>query len=154
MKSDKPKGYWRITMPKGGRPPVFETPEILLDSVNEYFAFVEANPLKEAQLIKTKVDRDVEEVNTYALSKMRAMTIQGLCNFLGVSVETFYEYEKKEGFSEIITRARQVMYSQKLEGAAAGLLNPSIIARELGLTEKSETRVIQEQPLFDDTEED
>lgn len=150
MKSDKPKGYWRITMPLGGRPPAFENPQALLDGVNAYFAFVEANPLKEAQLIKVKVDRDTEEVNTYTLGKMRAMTIQGLCNFLDISVETFYEYEKKDGFSEIITRARQVMYSQKLEGAAAGMLNPSIIARELGLAEKSETKVIQEQPLFDD----
>ena len=141
--------YWRIRLTHG-KPKLFETPEALLEAVNSYFAFVEENPLKEAQLIKAKVDRDREDVKVYKLSKMRAMTIQGLCNFLGVSVESFYEYEKREGYSEIITRARQVMYSQKLEGAAAGMLNPSIIARELGLAEKSETRVIQEQPLFSD----
>jgi hypothetical protein len=153
MASKYEPGYWRIKMPLGGRPPAFENPEALLDEVNAYFKFVEENPLKEAQLIKTKVDRDTEEVNVYSLNKMRAMTIAGLCNFIGISIETFYDYEKKPGFFEVITRARQIMYSQKLEGAAAGMLNPSIIARELGLAEKSETRVIQEQPLFGDSEE-
>lgn len=149
MAAPKGNDYWRIRLTHG-RPKCFETPEALMEAINGYFQFVEENPLKEAQLIKTKVDRDVEEVKTYKLTKLRAMTVQGLCNFLGISVETFYDYGKQKDFSEVITRAKQVMYSQKLEGAAAGMLNPSIIARELGLSEKSETRVIQEQPLFSD----
>jgi hypothetical protein len=141
--------YWRIRLTHG-RPKCFETPEALMEEINAYFKFVEENPLKEAVLMKAKVDRDTEEVKIYKLSKLRAMTIQGLCNFLGISVETFYDYGKQKDFSEVITRAKQVMFSQKLEGAAAGMLNPSIIARELGLAEKSETKVIQEQPLFSD----
>ena len=39
---------------------------------------------------------------------------------------------------------------QQFEGAAAGFLNPNIIARKLGLTDKSEVKVSQEQPLFPD----
>lgn len=70
------------------------------------------------------------------LPKMRAMTIQGLCNFLQIGTSTWSDYKKKKDFSDIITRVEGIIYQQKLEGAAADMLNPNIIARELGLAEK------------------
>jgi cellobiose-specific phosphotransferase system component IIB len=47
-----------------------------------------------------------------------------------------------QGFSIIISRIIETIYVQKLTGAAAGLLNPNIIAREIGLAEKTENKNI------------
>jgi len=147
----KGNDYYRLRI-NVGAPRIFGNPEEFAEAINGYFEFVESNPLKEGQLMKAKVSRDEEQVKVYKLSKMRAMTIQGLCNYLGINVDTFYEYEKKAGFTEVATHARQIMFAQKFEGAAAGLLNSSIIARELGLVDKTEQKVIQDQPIFGDDE--
>lgn len=69
---------------------------------------------------------------------MRAMTISGLCLFLDITQETWWQYRQKEGFSEIVTRAEEVIRNQKFTGAAAELLNPNIIARDLGLRDKQD----------------
>jgi len=141
--------YWRLRSTHG-RPKIFETPEDLLAACNNYFEFVENNPLIEGVLQKVKTDQHTEKVKVYSLPKMRPMTIHGLCNYIDMSVETFHQYEKLSDFSEVCTRVRQIIYNQKFEGAAAGFFNHAIIARDLGLVEKSEKTVIQEQPLFTD----
>ena len=43
---------------------------------------------------------------------------------------------------------RQIIYTQKFEGSAAGLLNPNIIARDLGLNDKQELIVNYPQKIF------
>lgn len=144
--------YYRLRI-NVGAPRIFGNPEEFAEAINSYFEFVENNPLKEGQLMKAKINRDEEEVKVYKLSKLRAMSLQGLCSFLGINTDTFYEYEKKAGFTAIATHARQIMFAQKFEGAAAGLLNSSIIARELGLVDKTEQKVIQDQPIFGDDKE-
>ena len=73
--------------------------------------------------------------------KMRAMTIQGLCIFLDIARSTWDEYRKREGFSDIITRAESIIYEQKFTGAAAEMLNANIIARDLGLTDRQDMAV-------------
>lgn len=67
------------------------------------------------------------------LPKMRAMTISGLCIHLGISRQGWHEYRQKEDFSAICERVEDIIRDQKFSGAAADLLNPSIIARDLGL---------------------
>jgi hypothetical protein len=148
-----PKGneYYRNRI-RTGAPRKFKTPEDLAAAFNDYFEDVEANPLKESVLMKFKEGLS-ETVKVFKRPLPRAMTLQGFCAFTGLSMVTLYEYDKQEGYTNIIAQAREIMYGQKLEGAAAGLFNASIIARELGLTEKSEQKIIQEQPLFDDSDE-
>lgn len=43
-----------------------------------------------------------------------------------------------EGFSDVTSRAEDIIYDQKFSGAAADLLNANIIARDLGLKEQSQ----------------
>jgi hypothetical protein len=69
---------------------------------------------------------------------MRAMTIAGLCIFLDIDQTTWRDYGTKKDFSRVVTRAEEVIRSQKFAGAAADLLNANIIARDLGLTDKQE----------------
>ena len=70
---------------------------------------------------------------------MRAMTITGFCLFADISDTTWENYCKEKDFIAVTKWIKDVIYSQKFEGAAAGLLNSNIIARDLGLKEKTET---------------
>jgi hypothetical protein len=108
----------------------------------EYFDWIEANPLYEAQAFAYQGNVTLKE-----LPKMRAMTISSLCIFLDISSETWRSYREREDFVGITTRVDEIIRTQKFQGAAADLLNPNIIARELGLSEKSEITGANGTPL-------
>lgn len=129
-----PKGnrFWEARS-SHGRNPKFESPEALWSACNEYFAWVEENPLYE---VKAFAFQGV--VTQERIPKMRAMTISGLCLFLDIAESTWTAYRSKEDFSWVTSRAEKFIYEQKFSGAAADLLNANIIARDLGLKENSE----------------
>lgn len=124
--------FWKARS-SHGRDPIFKTPDALWEAASEYFAWVEANPLWEAKPFAFQGVVTVEPI-----SKMRAMTISGLCIFLDIDRTTWAAYAGREDFSRITTRVEEIIRTQKFEGAAAELLNSNIIARELGLADKSE----------------
>lgn len=129
-----PKGnqFWKARS-SHGRKPIFASPDDLWEACTEYFQWVEDNPLWEDKVTS------FQGVNTHEpLAKMRAMTISGLCIFLDVTRSTWDEYRKREGFSDIVTQVEEIIRDQKFSGAAADLLNANIIARDLGLADKSE----------------
>jgi hypothetical protein len=129
-----PKGnrFWEARS-SHGRNPIFGSPDELWSACAEYFDWIEDNPLYE-----TKAFAFQGAVTQEAIPKMRAMTIIGLCLFLDIDRSTWYALKSKEGFSDITTRAEEVIYNQKFSGAAADLLNANIIARDLGLKEQSQ----------------
>lgn len=129
-----PKGnrFWEARS-SHGRNPKFESPEALWDACCEYFAWVEANPLYESKAFAFQ-----GVVTQESIPKMRAMTVIGLCIFLDIARSTWYTFKSLEGFSDITTRAEEIIYYQKFSGAAADLLNANIIARDLGLKEQSQ----------------
>lgn len=130
-----PKGnqFWKVRS-SHGRKPIFAHPDELWSACVEYFEWVSKNPLYESQAFAYQGDVQIKEI-----PKMRAMTLAGLCIFLDIARSTWDEYRTKgDGFSEVSTRVDEVIRSQKFEGAAAGLLNASIIARDLGLADKNE----------------
>jgi hypothetical protein len=128
-----PKGnkYWHFRN-KHGRDFKY-TPELLWDEAINYFDWVEKNPLKEQkgfafQGVVTKAE----------FNKMRAMTIAGFCLFADISIQTWENYGKNQDFIDVTTQISNIIRTQKFEGAAAELLNPNIIARDLNLVERSE----------------
>ena len=133
-KGGAPKGneFWRMRS-SHGRKPIFKKPEDLLEACFEYFQWVHDNPLMASEVVKYQGEAKLTQV-----PKMRAMTIGGLCIFLDITFETWTQYRKKEGFSEVSTRVEEIIRTQKFEGAAADLLNHAIIARDLGLADKQE----------------
>lgn len=145
---------------KDGRDKIFETPIDMMEAINEYFTWCQINPLMEAQVIKGRSveedEKDGEVVKVIKnheiveLPKMRPFTLEGLCNFIDIGISTFKDYEKREDFSWVTTRARQIIDNQQFEGAASGFLNPNIIARKLGLSDKQDHTIKSEQPLFPD----
>lgn len=116
-----------------GRKPIFPDAETLWDAACEYFEWVEANPLYSAEAFAYQGVVTVEPI-----AKMRAMTVAGLCIFLDISQQAWGEYRDRDGFGEVTSRVDEIIRTQKFEGASAGLLNANIIARDLGLADKTE----------------
>lgn len=131
--------FWKLRS-KHGRDKIFQTPEILWEAACEYFEWCDNNPLKKTEAKSVSGGKEPGSIETVELPLMMAYTLHGLCIYLGVNTKYFNDFEaaKHEGFSEVITRIREVIYTQKFTGAAAGLLNQNIIARDLGLTDKKE----------------
>lgn len=129
-----PKGnrFWEARS-SHGRKPIFESPEHLWEACCEYFTWVDDNPLYE-----TKAFAYQGEVTQEAIPKMRAMTISGLCIFLDIGMTTWEQYRTREDFKGIVAMVERIIRNQKFTGAAADLLNSNIIARDLGLAERSE----------------
>lgn len=127
-----PKGneYYKIRL-KDGRDTIYK-PDELLEKSNEYFQWCVDNPLKEEQLFHYQ-----GTVVKGEASKMRPFTLEGFCNFASISVNTFKNYESSKDFLTVTTRVRQVIENQQFEGAASGFLNANIIARKLGLADKT-----------------
>lgn len=133
-----PKGnqFWKLAK-NIGAPKAFKSPEELWEKATEYFQWCDDNPLYEIKAFNGK-----DDIKTVSLPKMRAYTLKHLCLFLGVNEVYFNQFneEKNQEYSKIITRIRDIIYTQKFQGAAADLLNPNIIARELGLAEKNDNK--------------
>ena len=136
-----PKGnqFWLLRS-KHGRDKIFSSPDVLWDAACEYFQWCEDNPLIE-------LDFRGKDAVPVELPKMRAFIWSGLELFLGVgSLREYKTNPEYNDFSHVITRIEQVMYNQKFTGAAAGMLNPNIIARDLGLKEQTDNTNTNTQP--------
>ncbi|MDM9629532.1 DNA-packaging protein [Rhizobium sp. S152] len=132
MSAPKGNQFWKARSTHG-RKPIFANPDDLWDACVEYFEWVEANPLWEAKPFAYQGIVTIENV-----AKMRAMTLDGLTLFLDIDPETWSNYRKRKDFIGVVSRVERVIRDQKFSGAAADLLNPNIIARDLGLADKSE----------------
>lgn len=124
--------YW-LRRQTHGRPLDFKDPEDLWTAAVEYFEWAHDTPLVEQVWMSSKDGLKEVEVR-----RMRAMTIKALCLYLDINADTWFEYCKRDAFKDVCERVGAVIFTQKFEGAAADLLNQSIIARELGLADKSE----------------
>lgn len=131
-----PKGnkFWEARS-SHGRNPKFKDPKVLWEACLEYFEWVEENPLQEEKATQFQGKFIKDTVN-----KMRAMTIGGLCIFLDIARTTWDNYREDKDLMGITMRVDEIIRDQKFSGAAADLLNPNIIARDLGLTDKTETK--------------
>jgi hypothetical protein len=124
--------FWKVRS-SHGRTPIFATPDILWEACEQYFQWVEENPLWESKPFAYQ-----GAVTVGHMPKMRAMTISGLCIFLDIARKSWDEYRARQDYLPVVTRVEEIIRTQKFEGASADLLNPNIIARDLGLADKSE----------------
>lgn len=111
----------------------FPKPSDLWAKCVEYFEFVDTNPLKEKVLINGKWE---------TVEKPRAMSKQALYAHLGIQFNTFKAYKKDYGedFAFVCEQVENIIFAQKFEYAAAGILQQNIISRELGLAEKTDNK--------------
>jgi hypothetical protein len=125
-----PKGnqYWKLAKKALGKPRAYPTPESLWEKALEYFQWAEENPLYEVKLVVWQGVATQEEI-----PKVRAFTLSGLRLFLGIGAETYQGYRNRQEYAVVISMIEETIRTQKFEHAAADLLNPNIIARDLGL---------------------
>jgi len=133
MAAPKDNSFWQQRS-KHGRDKLFSSPKVLWEAASEYFIWCEENPLTQ----QNWVGKDGDEVSK---ELMRPFTLSGLCVFLDCEEQTLKNYGTKEEYKDffgVYTRICQIVRTQKFEGAAVGLFNANIIARDLGLVEKNE----------------
>ena len=134
MTFQKQNKFW-LKRTKHGRDKLFSSPEVLWEAACEYFEDVINNPF-EVKTTTTTEKGTFQNINEHR----RPFTWQALELYLDIS--SLREYKNNPNysdFSQIITRIEQVIYSNKFEGASSGLFNSNIIARDLGLIEKTDT---------------
>ena len=125
--------FWEQRSSHGANPK-FENANDLWNACAEYFEWNADNPLYEARPFAFQGSVTIAHVE-----KMRAMTIGALCMFLDVKFKTWTDWRTdRADLTHVIAWAENVIYRQKFEGASADLLNPNIIARDLGLADKKD----------------
>jgi DNA-packaging protein gp3 len=132
-----PKGNqcWMLRLKHGldGR---FKTPEEIWENFVQYVQWAEETPLIEVDFR----GKDATEVN---LPKKRLLTKEGFalaCGFASWATLAVYKSKSKD-FAQVFTRIEQAIYTSKLEGAASGLFNHNIIARDLGLMNQEQVNM-------------
>lgn len=117
-----------------GRERLFKTPKDLSTACYEYLQWNSENPLFEMRPFAYQ-----GHVVQDAVPLVRAMTIHGLCTFIGINRKTWFEMrDTRSDLSDVIDDIEQIIYDQKFSAASANLLNANIIARDLGLTDKTD----------------
>jgi len=130
-----------IPLPKKlGRPRKFKSPDELWELAQQYFAYSEANKWESGELIKSG---DLAGVVVKVMKRV-PFTWAGFCVYLirreiAADLDEYKSNRRGEydDFADVIKQINFVMYHNKFEGATIGDFNPNIIARDLGLAEKT-----------------
>lgn len=129
-----PKGnqFWKLADPEAiGRPRTFKSTNDLWKAACDYFKECDNSPL-----ISEETTTSDKGVFHKVIKHKVPYTWEGLYVYLGVS--HLDDYKKRKEFSGILTHIGNIIRNQKFTGAAAGIFNASIIARDLGLSDKKE----------------
>jgi hypothetical protein len=126
--------FWELAE-NAGRPKAYK-PEKLWEEAKKYFVWCEDNPWQKNEALKGgDFAGQIIKIPT-----SRPFTISGLCVFLGITTQTYDSYQRTEEFLSVTTRIHDIIYTNKFEGAAVGAYNANIIARDLGLADKSDIK--------------
>ena len=136
MPAPKKNQFWKLR-DESGRKKLFETPELFFEKAIEYFKWADENPI-----IKTDAVRGGQNAgDILEIPIQRPYSIEALCIYLGITYQTFKNYEKNENykdFFEVFAYVKQIIENNQFDGATVGTYNANIIARKLGLADKSE----------------
>lgn len=136
-----------------GRPRLIQTPDKLWELFNEYKQATKSDPF----LVHDFVGKDGNPVYR---ERQRCLTMEGFENYVadipGMPMDLGDYFANSNDayndFSTICTRIKRLIRQDQIEGGMAGVYNTSITQRLNGLVDKSEQKVIKEQPLFGDEE--
>lgn len=134
---------------KDGRDKLFKTPEIFLTEALKYFEWSHNNPWVKKEQVKTPlkpyVNKETGELTwpdaIIDIPTERPYSIEGLCNYLGITYQCFADYEKNEAYKDyfqVLSYVRKIIENQQFEGGMVGAFNPAIVIRKLGLKDSVE----------------
>jgi len=129
MARDKKTGLTDKQPNKGGRPPIFNSPEELQEAIDRYFN----SGIKKKSIV-------VGKGSNKQVIQVPIPTITGLCYFIGFeSRQSFYAYEQREGFCYTIKRARLFIEQEYEEQLQIGNTIGAIFAlKNMGWIDKTE----------------
>lgn len=125
------------------------------DAACEYFEWCDKHPWIKKDVTKKQVlntNQQTFEVEKETLTDtkqgytQRPYTLSGLCIYLGCNSQYFKTFksrldESQKDFDTVIHTIEEIIYTNKFEGATVGAFNANIIARDLGLSERSNTDI-------------
>lgn len=136
----------------------FASPEALIQRALDYFKWCDDNPMYKTEQIKKPgpplqlPDGTIVPGETLIeIPVKRPYTNKGFCLFCGVNDEYFNNFiaqHKSEAEKEVqaewleaIRDIKSAIANQQYEGAASGFFQSNIVARMIGLAEKTENKV-------------
>lgn len=133
MAAPKENQFWKIRS-KHGRDKLFSTPELLLQSAQEYFEWCDENPYIAKKTVQSEKSFTEEEKPT-----ARPYSKGGWFIYIGCSDTWLKEFKKTAtvDFLRVIEDVENIIYTQQWDGAIIGAYNSNIIARSLGLIDKT-----------------
>lgn len=143
------KGYWEWKK-NVGRPKALRSVKQLIELAYGYFQWCDENPILKNELIKSGENAGA----IIPVPIQRPYTWQGLEVYMTDKkvMAKLDDYRfNKEGryaeFADAIAHITKIVHDQKYSFALVGAYNATLVSMELGMTQKTETTVI-EQPLF------
>ena len=133
------KGH-KYSVGNEGTEKTFKTPEDLWEKFKEYVAWASKHPWIKKEAIKS--GEHVGELIDIPIE--RPLTLSGFAVYCDITLRCLQNYGYAKGYNNyfrIYEKIENNCYSQKFEGAAVGMFNASIIARDLGLTEKVDNTI-------------
>ena len=133
-------------MAKVGRPRILNSPDELYELFEKYKREVKANPRIKSVFGGKEFEERAEPLE-------RPLTLEGFELFcyeqVGMVEQYFKNVDKRYNeYIPICTRIRKAIRQDQIEGGMCGQYNPSITQRLNGLTERVESTIVTEQPLF------
>jgi hypothetical protein len=134
-------------MAKVGRPRKIDSPETLLNLFREYKTWVKDNPRYKYTLNQRSGEMVAEPLEC-------PLTMEGFEVFCfekhDLTVSNYIQNQNKayDEFYAISLHIKQQIRQDQINGGLVGQYNANLTARLNGLTEKTETTVTMEMPLF------
>lgn len=154
MSAPKGNQFWK-NRSKHGRDRLFETPQLLLDAAFEYFQWCDDNPWKSVETIQKGIragengPKGMVEETSKVKPIARPYTIEGLTLYVNATLSWWRQFKRNlkpeennidKDFLTVIEEIEQIIYQNQLEGATIGTFNANIVARKLGLVDKTENK--------------
>lgn len=112
------------------------TPEEVFDFAVRYFTWAEGEAIK---AIETAAFQGVVSENL--IHKPRVFTLTGLALFMGVKIGSFARWRSEPGYSDVMEFIDNVIYEQKYQLGVAGIINSTIVGKELGIDKPQEITI-------------
>jgi hypothetical protein len=112
----------------GGQPRKFETQEELYNACLKYFEWATDNPIYDIKPFHFQGVVTLEKI-----PKPRIFTVQGMCLFLNINRDSWYQWAKEDRYSDTVKAINNIIFEQKYSGAAVDIFNSGLVARDLGL---------------------
>jgi hypothetical protein len=126
---------------------IFQSPVQILDGFKEYAQWVENNPLSRPEQNRQPAKRrirgeEVDDPDTIVnVLVPRPMSIWSFAIFIGVTRDCLYKYSRDQGYEdyhETMNFIFDMIKNQQYEQAAIGNYKENIVARAIGLSDKTE----------------